>query len=47
MEWKGTLPTVVQVTDAAEPLMVMMEMMNSMDKVDMDKEDDDLENRNL
>ena len=47
MEWKCTLPTVLQVTHAAEPLMVMMQMMNLMDKVDMDKEEDDLENRNL
>ena len=29
IEWEGTLPTVVQVTGAVEPLMEMMEMMNS------------------
>ena len=38
---------VLQVNDAVEPLMEMMETMNSMDEVDTDKEDDDLENTNL
>ena len=47
MEWEGTLPMVLQVTDAVEPLMEMIEMTNSMDKVDMDGEDDNLENTNL
>ena len=43
MEQKGTLPMVLQVTDAAEPLMEMMEMKNLMDKVDMDEEEEDSE----
>ena len=34
---------VLQVTDAAEPLMEMMEMKNLMDKVDMDEEEEDSE----
>ena len=47
MEWQGTLPMVIQVTGAAEPLMEMVETMTLMDEADMDKEEDDLENRNL
>ena len=47
MEWEGTLPIVLQVTDAMKPLMEMMEMMTLMDEVDTDKEEDDLENTNL
>ena len=30
MEWECTLPMVFQLIDAVEPLMEMMEMMNSM-----------------
>ena len=44
MEWEGTLPMVVQVTDAVEPLMEMMEMMTSMDEAHTDEEDNNLEN---
>ena len=44
MEWEGTLPMVLQVTDAVEPLMEMMETMTSIDEEDMDKEENDLEN---
>ena len=47
MELGGTLSVVLQVTDAAEPVMEMMEMMTLIDEADMDKEDDDLENTNL
>ena len=47
MEQEGTLPMVPYVMDAAEPLMEMKEMTDSMDKAEIDNMDDKLENTNL
>ena len=41
MEWEGTLPMVLHVMDAVEPL---MEMMDAMDNEEMDEDDKELEN---
>ena len=40
MEQEGSLCMVLHVSDAAEPLMEMREMTDSMDKVEMDDVDD-------
>ena len=45
MEWEGTLPMVLHVTDSAEPLMDM-KMMDAIDNESMDDDDEDVENMN-
>ena len=46
MEWKGKLPTVLNVTDAAAPLMETMDITDSVDASEMSDDDNDLENTN-
>ena len=47
IEWEGRLPMVLNVTDAAAPLMEMMETMDSMDESEMSAMDNALERMNL